>query len=429
MLVLACLSIIALSVQAAEIEQNNKNLELSLRVIEAFEHGPVILDVTLTNRGMKPLRVRKYSGMPHSSIVPPAEWNAWAPVRSGCAGTLDDQVLEHGMRLTERQLLHQELISGFPAGDYRVTVNWALMGQPLPGQGPWRILARLKKTVPVTISPATPSNRYALAARFEAEFKSLPPGACGRIEDPLWHLRDKLLGARHKELMPLAMKMLDRSQLGPEEDLASSFRREMAAVVLQADPAAGHRIFVDRLLADPPRMDASSVFEIWHLAAGHLGEIGQSVIHRTTNLPYWTNPAWFQELWPEDELVSLFLWANYSVPCILPDHELKRLSSAKDFTVRAWVYYTFGPRLGRTWCAAFLQEAQRAVEAKPDVKKREKVSPALVNLVTTLVYSRQDAHNKRLLDIFLAGAQDNPIAMVARDELAKRENYEKKYKR
>lgn len=429
MLSLACVTIIALSVQAAQIEQNNKNLELSLHVIEAFENGPVILDVTLTNRGMKRLMVRKYSFIQHSSIVTPAEWNAWAPARYGCAGTLGDQVLEPGTRLTERHILHHEFVSGFPAGEYRVTVNWALMGPPMANEVAWHILARLKKTFPVTISPATPANRYALAARLEAEFKSLPPGARGDFEDPLWNLRDKLMGARHKELMPLAVKMLDRSQPKPGVDFTSLFRRDMASVVLQANAAAAHPILVDRLLADSPRIDASSVFEAWHSAAGGLGEIGQSITERTANLTYWTNPAWFKYLWPEDELVSLLLWANYTVPCLLPDSELKRLSSAKDFTVRAWVYYTFGSRLGPAWCAEFLKEAQRAVEGKPDTKEGQKLSPALENLVTTLVYSPENAHNKRLLDIFLAGAQGNPIAIVARDELAKRENNEKKHER
>ena len=415
--------LMVLASPVGEVVETTRSLELSLKVVEAFEHGPVILDVTLTNRGKKTLQVRTYSLMQQSSIVPPVEWKAWEPVRWGCAGTLQDLALEPGERLTERHILHQEFVSGFPAGECRVTVNWTLLGPPRADEVAWHILAVLKETFPVTISPATPANRWALAARLEAEFRSLPPSARGDFEDPLWQLGNQLLGVRHKELIPLALEMLDRARPGPEFDLTGMFREQMASVVLGADPAKAHQIFVDRLLANPSRIESSSVFKTWHSAADGLGEISRAILARLTDVQCWTNPTLFKHLWPEDELMSLLRWAKYSVPCILPDNELKRLRSAKDFTVRAWVYHTFGHRLGPAWCDEFLKEARRAAEAKPDAKKPQGLDPALEELVFTLVYDPENAHNKRLLDIFLAGARDNPIAIASRAELAE---YEKR---
>jgi hypothetical protein len=415
--------LMVLASPVGEIVETTRSLELSLKVVEAFEHGPVILDVTLTNRGKKALKVRTYSLIQQSSIVPPVEWKAWEPVRFGCAGTQDDPMLEPGMRLTERHILHQEYVSRFPAGEYRVIVNWTLLGPPRADEVAWHILAMLKKTFPVTISPATPANRYALAARLEAEYKSLPPGARGDFEDPLWQLGNQLLGVRHKELIPLALEMLDRARPGPEFDLTHVFREQMASMVLGADPAKAHQTFVDRLLANPPRIEPSSVFRSWQTAAGGLGEISQALLARLTNVQCWTNPALFKYLWPEDELMSLLRWANDSVPCILPDNELRRLSSAKDFTVRAWIYHTFGRRLGPAWCDEFLKEARRAAETKPDAKKPQGLDPALEELIFTLVYGPENTHNKHLLDIFLAGAKDNPIAIASREELAE---YEKR---
>src|SRR5688500_10216047 len=62
-----------------EVVETTRTLQLDLKVIEAFEHGPVILDVTLTNRGKKALTLAKGEGQNRSSIAPPRAWQTWSP--------------------------------------------------------------------------------------------------------------------------------------------------------------------------------------------------------------------------------------------------------------------------------------------------------------------------------------------------------------
>jgi hypothetical protein len=421
----AVLMLLASSV--GEIVETTRNLELDLKVIEAFEHGPVILDVTLTNRGKKPLNVRRTTGPFEISIVLPRTWSAVRRPRwcAGFGGSIDT-TFEPGVSWTERQRLHIDYVSTFPPGTYQVEPSWLFTLFYNPDDRTKIAPLRVTKTFPVTISPATPANRWALATRLEAEFAALPPDVEGLFGDPLAELGDKLSDTPHRELIPLALRMMERVQINDAFSINGFFRQQMAEVVFRADPKRAHRLFVDRLLASPRRCDPRDVFRVWEATALDLAVVGRGYLQRVTNPKLWLSPRYWHYFWPEEELMNFLYWANYGAPCIMPANELKRLSAAKDFAVRAWAYSVLGQRLGREWCDDFLKEARQFVQIKPDPKRPTPKDPALRALIFELTFG--DAHRRKLLGIFLAGAEDHWITKAAREELAEYEKQKQERK-
>src|SRR4051812_41578941 len=68
------LAFVFFAVGLVETAEVTRNIELNLRVIEAFERGPVVLDVSITNCGKKPLFIMGVPNHP-SFVFAPASWN------------------------------------------------------------------------------------------------------------------------------------------------------------------------------------------------------------------------------------------------------------------------------------------------------------------------------------------------------------------
>jgi hypothetical protein len=406
-----------------EVAKNTESLELSVRVVEAFEHGPVILDVTVTNRGDESLPVTTYGSQPRSEVIVPASWHRGSPRRDiwcGGAGLVLQETLKPGKSWTERHTLHLTHTLIFPPGRHEVAVDWPMRFSPQDGES--RLVAYPTKTFPITITAATAENRKALAARLEAEFAALPPDAEGDFRDPLYVFAEKLDGTAHQELIPLALRVLDRSSAS--RVLGTVVPDRMVWMVFRADAEAAHRIFVDRLLAASPQINPPTAFHVWRCAPESGAEIGRSIIHRLIEPVFWLNPElwgeWFRSDWlPHEELRELLYWGTEYAPTILPAAELRRLTTAKDFRVRAWTYYVFGHQLGDEWRADFLKEARQWAE-KP-AKDDDRV---LERLVWRL--DPDQPHARKLLDVFAAGADENPITKPAREELARHEKEKQK---
>ena len=419
MLSLTLAPFVALCLQTAEIEMNNRNLELNLRVIEAFEYGPIIFDLSITNRGNKPLTVIKGS-QDNSSVAAVAVPKSWHP--SGwCGGTTGEGMLRPGETWTERHQFYLGRKELGPGLTHEFVASWPLKIWLESKKVGWRLIANPTKTFRVAITPATLANRLALVCRLRAEFTALPPDAEGSsFLDPLWKFCEKLSGAPRQEMIPLVLSVLDRAPLRSRFGGSNWFFRErMAYVVFVADPVAAHRIFVDRLIAIPPRTDPEDVFRIWKRSQTDFAEIGEGVVSKALAVQNWLDPQLWGFLLPNEEFMTLLYWANNSAARMLPDVELRRLATARDFHVRAWTYYVFGHRLGVEWSSDFLKEARQWIERKPDSKMPEPERSALKDLLIHLDPGLP--YHRNLLDIFAAGAEDNPIAKAAHEKIAEYE--------
>jgi hypothetical protein len=340
-------AMVAIAGPVPDIARNNASLELDVRVIEAFEHGPVIIEVSVTNRGKKPLRVNRVRGpWPTSIILAPEPWKM-RRLQVLCAGSgaSGDVDFQHGETWTEVHRLHQEFISRFPAGDYEITVYWPMWSLAGPQRNPSRLIAAPSKTVPVTVTPATPQDLWFLAGRLQAEFAAIPPSK----PEAVYSILDKVVATPHKELIPLALQLIDRGYDCSRQN--SGTGASLVWTVFNADPESAHRIFVDRLLADPPRVDPDAVFRVWEEAElnllGRWRQVIEFVMH-TYNWRSTDGRVWLDIAAAICEHVSESACRAKEMRFQrLPDAELRRLATAKDPEVRKLVEQTFGGRLKR----------------------------------------------------------------------------------
>jgi hypothetical protein len=254
----------------------------------------------------------------------------------------------------QRERLHLTYRSAFPAGAYRVLVVWEVTttrglrgptgrGFPVPGD----VTFQLSTTFPVTISPATPANRWALAARLEAEFAALPPPVTdkGLRDYHFDNLCEKVICTPHKELVPLAFRLLERYPQGWGRSAPGWLSNDgLAETIFQADPATAHRLFVDRLITSPPRMNPILAFWIWWEPVGKFTQISDRFF-AVFKPEFLTQPEYWH-LWnPMRDLGDLIAWSRDAAARRLPDVELRRLAAAKDPEVRRLVERYFGTRL------------------------------------------------------------------------------------
>jgi hypothetical protein len=356
--------LLVLSGPVSEIVRLTSDVELKLHVIEAFEHGPVVLDVSITNRGNRTLSLDELTQLKRSLVFVPASWKREARSQPICRILYGiSRPIKPGETVTQRHTLHGEYRSTFPAGTHSIEVLWKVSvpqwreveGRAFPRPG--ELAAFPAKTFNVTISPATPTNRWALAARLEAEFAALPPPAKGA--DRLWDtqykaLCDKVILSPHKELIPLAFRLLERYPFDPLQwDYAWFFDRDLVETILQADPPTAHRLFVDRLITSPPGIHPVVVFPAWQSRPRQWGDIGLEDITENLfavfNPDFLTRPTLWHRWNPIRDFGWLIEWAGDAAGDAaarrLPDAELRRLAEAKDPEVRKLVAETFGSRL------------------------------------------------------------------------------------
>ena len=318
-----------------------KSLELNFQVVEAFERGPVIVEVSIKNRGdnlvavMDPARL---SGLILSTL--PRAWKAEPriPCQSG-VGPFGVR-LEPGESRKERYVLQSEYVSDFPAGTYQIGVTWPLRFNRA------RAVTLPEKIFPITITPATFANRWALLTRLEAEFTALPPPRNrGRVEGDAIELGEKLAYSRHKELIPLVLRFLDRYPPQTEELFGATVCQELVATVFLTDPEVAHRAFVDRLIVMPPRVEPSAVFSWWE--SPQLTLYLEAYFRRFTHIQDWYSLDWWASLAPWHPVWAYICDANCHRPWVLPAAELRRLATAKHPIVRDLTEKTFGDRLRR----------------------------------------------------------------------------------
>jgi hypothetical protein len=352
-----------------EIAKTNSTLELNLRAIEAFERGPVVLEASITNRGTKPLLVEGLDPDGACRLEFPEGWRfeSWQRVWL-CHGQRDKIIgrIRPGQTYTSRYYLNRDYRSPYPAGAHEIRAHWQLwtirlrkVDDDLVAEVPDRLAAQPSKVFTITVSPATPANRWALAARLEAEFDSLPPASIkdADFESPFQEFCDRILHSPHPELLPLYFRALDRTLL--TEPAGRVAEHKLAESIFEADPVNAHRLFVNRLLAPHVDYHSSRAFSIWGRPGERAVQI-QNSLFTILKPEFLFEPKWWPRWSIFNHLELLADWARETPPYLLPDGELRRLSTAKDPKVRDWVYDDFKHRLGEEWCRTYLKErAQR----------------------------------------------------------------------
>ncbi len=338
-------------------------LTLEARVAEAMEGGPVVVEVALTNRGAAEVEVDWKPGPQARLTLPPA----WAAVPRGPVVEAGGKSGVAGIGAEESRVewfvLHADYASRFPPGRGTLAVERRVTVHPPHGVAGSPVTFALRVRLEVDVPSATPANLAALAGRLDAELAAIPKTAgtgWGRA-DPYHRLTQKFTGVRHKELLPVAVKLLDR-KVGP-----GGRPRELEEMVIDADPPAAHRLFVDRLAAPNLPADADGPFATWKGAEdavcaplvrawrGGWASEWAATSRRPDPVPAFARgfAAWVGDV-------------RTHGPRVLPDGELKRLASADDFWVRARAFTTFADRLGPAWADAFLADAKARHASKLD---------------------------------------------------------------
>ena len=347
--------LLAAVLPAADVIETTRHLELGLTVVEAVEDGPIIFEVTLTNRGPRTLEV-EWSNGSDSEIAPPAEWAVTAGRRICGSRIISETVLRPGQTWTERFAPHVEWVGWFPAGAAPVTVSWPLRARS------GKAVADPVRTFPLTLAPATPATLAAVARRVEADLALLPREQPTGRDAWAWRERvdraaDRVRFSRHPGLTPVVLKFLDWCPIGPNrfEDDTRHVRRDLVWTVFAADPATAHRLFVNRLAGKTLPADPATEFEVWADA--------REDVFRITRRAFWhemfcetshTAPAAAYVYHVLAELNG-FLTA---APRLLPADELNRLAAADDFWVRALTFAAFADRLDPAWNETFLRDVR-----------------------------------------------------------------------
>lgn len=314
------------------------SLELGFRVIEAFERGPVIVEVSITNRGDSPVSATDPGNLDGLILAfLPQAWKATPRIPCNSGVGPHRVKVEPGESLQRQFVLQRDYVSDFPAGTYQIGVTWPLR---------WnlqRVVNLPTKTFPITITPASWWNRWALLTRLEAEFVSLPPSRRRRMSPQALELRDKLAYSQHKELIPLILKLLDRYPPQTDELIGNTICLDLVRTVFLCDPTAAHTAFVDRLLQTPPRVDPFDVFLRWE--PPHLAQYLKSYFAEFAHTKHWDAFPWWISLTPWRPACEYLLAVHSHAPWRLSDTELQRLSAAKHPVVRELIEKTFGDRL------------------------------------------------------------------------------------
>ena len=163
-----------LTVPLAETIETTKSLELKSQVVEAFELGPVIIDVSVTNRGNKALFLEEHR-WPESYLITPNSWHPWyRQSRLLCRGRYSDCGNASPGRNPHGAAFPFLRYSRPTFGYGRLAIVVASRGTSGPSRR-GSTLCRAASEIRSLRHTGHGANRKALAKRLEAEFAALPP--------------------------------------------------------------------------------------------------------------------------------------------------------------------------------------------------------------------------------------------------------------
>jgi hypothetical protein len=385
-----------------QFQASNKGFDLNVQVVEALESGPVILDVTLTNRKDRIVTLPRTTRNESCCRVP----DEWVDrLHFQCGGTgLPPVDLDPGKSLTERHLLHVDFASKFSPGTDPITVYW-----PLRNSRTDELRALPFKTIQVTIVPASAENLMAFERRLSKTLDAIP--ADGSLVPRLQDLSDRVVNTAHKSLIPFELKLLDKCPIRPDRlsDPTSRIRRELVATIFGLEPATAHHMFVDRFVDKNQSGDPAVIFSVWEFARYELHSITRGnrwsqII--SSHFGHW-NSAWLL-----NDVAMLASTSLFQAPLrLLPDDELLRLARADDFWIKVLTFATFADRLDKDWQNAFL----KTVAARRPVATLDARGQICMDFVSDM-----RPGGARLLDTFAAGPDEDVITKIARKNISYR---------
>lgn len=264
---LAHLCYICSILQIATWPNSASELELSLQVLHAYENGPVVCQVSVTNVSARKLLLVE----PHYGSVYCLGTSEWSKGReyAGLSNTGNSIpcviALAPGEKKSKVFYLHQDYLR-IPAGNSTIHYGWEIW-RTRPGAGKdskeIELLFHPRGRHGIEILPATAENLRPLRQHLEREFNRLRPSMLSPLQywwasdDASADLAATLAGCRHEEFVPLLLKAIDLMPAG-------EFRQTLIQTVYDGQPSAEQAFSVfARYLHSTHPAAASDVFQSW----------------------------------------------------------------------------------------------------------------------------------------------------------------------
>ncbi|OWK45486.1 hypothetical protein [Fimbriiglobus ruber] len=351
---------------------------LDVRVRDAVEGGPVVLDAMLTYHGDGFAYLRQPDQPRFIDPLVPPTWPAGA-AKEYDRRTFSDRstvrILETNEAIVERLDVHKLFFGAIPPGpaEFRFTARfdvWLDRSQT-------SIPVVVRRTVTVPIRSFTPAVRDELVEEIAedigrvCELKNSPPPVA--FVNPIIISRSstrgpeverlvaRLVNPRRPEFVPQALTLYKR--LYPNVTRVPALRE-----FILHDARGARALFkleVRDLLENHQPGRAREVFSRWRerdLSPGSRDApwwdtVGRDLVEKPGTDPggNWVVPSSFERIARDTRPVHA-----------MPDDLLDRLKRVDSVWERAFVYVTFGEvRLGRAWCDRFLADLRAAARPEP----------------------------------------------------------------
>ncbi len=364
---------VAVSANAEAIEMTVK-LDLRVRVVEAIEGGPVIIETTLTNRSQSTIDVVLGGGEGESSVELPAIWNRPENVIDNTIGNTALFAFRPGETWTREHIVHNSANFQALKGQGKLIVRW-----PLNSRTDSPSLA-----VEIKLTPASPRVVCELATRVQEQLDRIPAPKAGESANynALRGVADRVLNTPHPGLTSSILKILDRCTPGSKDDDTRYLRRMLIATMTSSDRDS-HRSTVDRLMTTSPPFYAPDLFASWRFDFDRATLLVQGWywismcedVYRRYD--YASLPTCFGT-----RLVRELIDCQIVAQRLLQPEQIQTLTKAQDYWVRVLTYATFSDRVDPKWSSHLL------------MKIRDRFPPLSDTRVAPLIRDLDDADFK-----------------------------------
>jgi hypothetical protein len=358
-------------------------LEVTLKVEEALEDGPVVCKVTLKNVGKDSLKYGHGTSGKGAFCRPAGNWKARKEPTYRIGGLMGrigpfERRLEPGQSDSELFYLHKGFLS-IPSGRARLAFGWNVNGIVLEArekgerQEVLDLLFRLKGEQNVDILPATEKNVLPVLGRLEAQVSEIVKqldadrGDSWGWTEPVEAIVQTFKDSRHSQFVPLMILTIDRLPL-------SASRSELVEMVYEC--FATSRDGFDALFAYLSSSDIASaddVFEYWSIEERRHEYRKECLAELKEPLILDRNPekADLQKRRRESLSEAEEVWkaAKRHLDTRLTNEQINRLCSIKSVWVRALLYAHFPKRCPKEWIAKLFGDLEAV--ARPPARFQE----------------------------------------------------------
>ncbi len=334
---------------------------INVRVVDAVEDGPLVVEVTVAYSGQQRLRVwhlATYEDYDLYDIELPRTWNVMrrTPNRQYFHFGIRPEITEitPGWKESYRIPVHQWFIGNIPVGSAIGRVKYRLLGSFDGSDTKFPIT--ISKSVAFEVAPFSP----AVVAEIERDIARIcsanRQSRDSEFEIALRNQADRILGTSHTEFVPVGLNILTETGSQPTRYVLRNFlwkypngaeklhERDVATILKFHNNIILTDIFHDWLLRERTLLETLDDTR-YFLARGLLSTPQHTADGRIV-VP------------DEIEHVAVILSRRGQR---LPRQHLQRLKQAKSLWLRAFVYVTFSDRIEREWSDQFLADLQDRV--------------------------------------------------------------------